>query len=345
MINLIEKSTIVKTKKNLIIAVIYFYTISLPVNAISKNTKFHKENIQNYLNSVVTISSKISNKARTAKSLGIYRQGSGVIIDEKNILTIGYIIIEATEIIVGFKDKKKIPAKIVGYDHSSGFGLISPIIPYKLTPLKIGNSDHIQLDEPLLILPSLEIGPSSKVKIVSRRPFSGWWEYYLDNPIYTIPVNNYWTGSPLLNMEGDILGIGSLFITDSAYPGIVSPGNMFVPINLIKPILSDLIKYGKRINNIRPFIGLSSDESNGKIIVLRVSKDGPAEKAGIRKNDVILKINQIKVRSLDNFYKILWNAGNSGIYVSIEVLRKKKNLIFKVKTMDRVDYYVKNKSF
>ena len=141
-----------------------------------------KEQINKFYNSVVSIDSKVPQEARTSRSLGTTRQGSGVIIDNNNILTIGYIVIEASEILIGLPNGKKIPGKLTGYDHSSGFGIVSPIVKTELTPLIIGNSNNIKVDDTLLIIPSPLKGLGSMAKMVSRRPFVGWWEYLLEQP-------------------------------------------------------------------------------------------------------------------------------------------------------------------
>ena len=158
--------------------------------------------ISKYYNSIVSVNARVPSDAITARSLGTEREGNGVIIDDNRILTIGYIITEASEIEIGLADGTKLPAVMVGYDHSSGFGIIKPVFHVELEGLKLGNSDKIQLDEPLLIMPSKQRGIGSVAKMVSRRPFSGWWEYYLDKPIFTFPVNNDWGGTPLLNSRG-----------------------------------------------------------------------------------------------------------------------------------------------
>ena len=303
------------------------------------------DKIQNFYNGVVSIDSIVPDEARTSKSLGTVRQGSGVIIDQNNILTIGYIVIEASDIKIGLPNGKKIPGKLTGYDHSSGFGIVSPIIKTKLIPLKIGNSNKIELDDVLLILPSPNKGIGSMAKMVSRRPFVGWWEYFLEKPIYTLPMNQSWAGAPLVNSKGEILGIGSLFVADAASPGTLTPGNMFVPINLLKPILNDLLKYGRPKSGMKPYLGISTNDSSGKVIVTRVSTGGPSDKSGIRKNDIINAVNGNYVNSVKNFYMSIWNSGDIGVNIQLEIIRNNKKVKFNVKSVDRMDYFIKNKSY
>ena len=232
-----------------------------------------KEKIERYYESIVSVRSIVPPEARTAASLGVEREGNGVAIDENHILTIGYIVIESESIEIGLSDGRRLPAKLVGYDHTSGFGIIKSVVPLKMPPLQLGNSDNINSEQDLLMLPSSNRGAGSIVRSVSRRPFTGWWEYFVENPIYTTPPNGLWAGAPILNDKGEVLGIGSLFVSDSV-PGTSSPGNMSVPINLLKPILGDLISSGRRKSKIQPYLGISSDDSNDQIIVARVNDWG-----------------------------------------------------------------------
>ncbi|MDA8872519.1 S1C family serine protease [Alphaproteobacteria bacterium] len=207
----------------------YIFPVLLLLCANNSYADLTKEKIGQFYESIVSVRSIIPAEARTAASLGVEREGNGVAIDEKHILTIGYIVIEAKSIEIGLPDGRRLPAKLVGYDHTTGFGIIKSVVPLKMPPLQLGNSDNIKPEEDLLILPSSNRGAGSIVRSVSRRPFTGWWEYFVENPIYTTPPNGLWAGAPILNKNGEILGIGSLFVSESV-PGISSPGNMSVPI-------------------------------------------------------------------------------------------------------------------
>ncbi|MFZ9022855.1 MAG: S1C family serine protease, partial [Litorivicinaceae bacterium] len=261
------------------------------------------------------------------------------------ILTIGYLVIEASEIKVGLPNGKVVPGMLVGYDHTTGFGLLKSVVPISVTSLKLGDSDKIQVDESLLILPSPQQGFSSLAQMVSRRPFAGWWEYYLENPIYTFPTNQAWAGAPLLNADGKILGIGSLFVADAVSQGMMSPGNLFVPINLLKPILAELIEFGRRKTNVKPYLGLSSDDSSGRVVITRVNQGSPAVQAGILAQDIITHVNQIPVTTLKDFYGALWDSGESGSIVSLGITRGDQEISLRVQTVDRMDYFVKPKSY
>ena len=322
----------------------YILPVLLLFCASNSYAEITKDKVQRFYESIVSVRSIIPPEARTAASLGVEREGNGVAIDENYILTIGYLVLESESIEIGLSDGRQLPAKLVGYDPTSGFGILKSIVPLKMSPLQLGNSDDINSEEDLLILPSPNRGVGSIVRSVSRRPFSGWWEYFVESPIYTTPPNRFWAGAPILNGDGEILGIGSLFVSESV-PGISSPGNMSVPINLLKPILGDLLSNGRRKSKIQPYLGISSDDSTNKIIVTQVSKDGPAFRAGIKPEDIIVTINGSQISNLKSFYEKVWKSGEAGVTIDLSVIRSGSLMNFKVKTVDRLDYLFKPQSF
>ena len=322
----------------------YIFSVLFLLCSSNSYAGITKEKIERFYESIVSVRSIVPPEARTAASLGVEREGNGVAIDENHILTIGYIVMESESIEIGLSNGRRLPAKLVGYDHTSGFGIIKSVVPLKMPALQLGNSDNISSKQDLLILPSPNRGVGSIVRSVSRRPFTGWWEYFVESPIYTTPPNGLWAGAPILNENGEILGIGSLFVSKSV-PGIFSPGNMSVPINLLKPILEDLKSSGRRKSKIQPYLGISSDDSNDQVIVTRVSKGGPAFQAGIRPQDVIMTINGSQISNLKSFYEEIWKSGEAGVTIELSVLRSGSIMTFDVKTVDRLDHFFKPQSF
>lgn len=315
-------------------------------NLFSETNKLTtEEDILNIYKSVVKIDSIIPPEARTAQSLGTVRGGNGVVIDDKHILTIGYIVVEAETITITLPDGKKFPGELIGYDHTTGFGILRTIIQSNLTPLKIGDSDQLTKEDFLYVLPYLTEGRPSAVKMVSRRSFAGWWEYFLDKPIYTYPANSSFAGSALINEYGEVLGIGSLYVGDAAATGISSPGNMFVPINDLKPILDDLIENGRRTKDIKPYMGLTSSDNTGQVKITRVNDNGPAAKAGFSVNDTILAVNNEKINNIEDFYKVVWSFGGPGTKLQFDIERNQEKLNIELTTMDRNDFFVKPKYY
>jgi serine protease Do len=325
---------------------IFLFLISTTSISLSEQKKItSEEDVRRIYQSVVKIDSIVPSDARTANSLGTIRGGNGIVIDDKHILTIGYIVVEAETITITLPNGGVVPAELAGYDHTTGFGILKTILPSKLTPLQIGNSDKLNKEDLLYVLPYLTEGAPSAVKMVSRRSFTGWWEYFLDKPIYTHPMNTSFAGSALINEFGELLGIGSLYVSDAAAEGVPMPGNLFVPINDLKPILDDLIKNGKRTADVKPYMGLTSNDDTGKVMVTRVNDDGPAAKAGFKENDIILKVNKINIQDTEKFYKTVWSQGGPGTLLDFEIERNNQIISLKLTTIDRNDFFVKPKYY
>ena len=325
---------------------IFIFLISTASISLSEQKKItSEEDVRRIYQSVVKIDSIVPSDARTANSLGTIREGNGIVIDDKHILTIGYIVVEAETITITLPNGGVVPAELAGYDHTTGFGILKTILPSKLTPLQIGNSDKLNKEDLLYVLPYLTEGAPSAVKMVSRRSFTGWWEYFLDKPIYTHPMNTSFAGSALINEFGELLGIGSLYVSDAAAEGVPMPGNLFVPINDLKPILDDLIVNGKRTADVKPYMGLTSNDDTGKVMVTRVNDDGPAAKAGFKENDIILKVNKINIQDTEKFYKTVWSQGGPGTLLDFEIERNNQIISLKLTTMDRNDFFVKPKYY
>jgi hypothetical protein len=198
------------------------------------------------LSAIVRVKSKIIKDARSAETLGLQRDGSGVLIRDGYVLTIGYLVIEAESIEVSGPDGNAVPATVAGYDHASGFGLLKLLAPFAGKPLALGDASALEEREAAMIASHGGRDGVNLVYVVSRRPFTGSWEYLLDSAIFTYPAVMNWSGAALISAKGELLGIGSLIVNDSAGAGSQSPGNMFVPIDLLKPILEDLIAAGRR---------------------------------------------------------------------------------------------------
>ena len=287
--------------------------------------------------SVVKVKSKAVANARTSRSLGPQREGTGVVIDSDGlVLTIGYLIVEAESVELSTTDGRSFPATIVGYDNATGFGLLKALRPLPVKPVQFGQSASIAEREMVLIVGFDGVAPAY---VVSRRPFVGYWEYLLDEAIYTAPATVNWSGAALLNREGKLLGIGSLVISDAMGTRTQVPGNLFVPIDLLKPLLGDLIATGRSSARPRPWIGINTQEVQGNVIVTRVSSEGPAEDARIRSGDVIVGIGGQTIGGQADFYIKLWKTGEAGVEVPLDVLRSGRVEKVTVKSIDRERYF------
>jgi serine protease Do len=293
-----------------------------------------------FFDAIVTVQTRALPDARSAATLGATREGTGVVIGKGGlILTIGYLIVEADDVKIVDDEGHVHPARVVAYDHSTGLGLVQPIAPFDIAPLKLGDSGKLAESDPVLIVNLGGRDEATRAVVVSRRPFAGSWEYLLDRAIFTSPPTLNWSGAALIGTDGSLLGVGSLIVRDASEGNPHLPGNMFVPIDALKPILSDLIKTGRRAGPARPWLGVSADEVQGRLVVDRVSPEGPADRAGVQSGDIILAVGGEGVRSQAEFYRKIWGRGAAGSEIPLRVLQGIDVREIKVRSIDRMDYF------
>ena len=298
------------------------------------------------LDAVVKVRAEVPGDARTAASLGPLREGSGVVIDSKGlILTIGYLILEASHVQVTDSSGRTVPARVLGYDHATGFGLLRARSAVGgARPLPLGLSGDLDRGAEVLILSYSGKGPSGQgVYVVSRREFAGYWEYLLERAIFTAPHYASFGGAALIDRGGSLLGIGSLQVPQ-AIPGRPVPGNMFVPIDLLKPILSDLTLKGKSGARPRPWLGAQMEEAGGHVVIRRVSRGGPAARSGLQAGDLIAGVGGVAVGGLADVYRQVWALGAPGVSVPLNILKGVRVEEVRVVSGDRYDYLRLNPS-
>ena len=295
---------------------------------------------EKFFGAIVKVQAKAVPDARSASTLGTEREGTGVVIDKDGlILTIGYLVIEADEVKISDDRGRTLPAAVVGYDHASGLALVRPIAPIDASPLRLGDSTTVSESDPVLIVNYAGRSDVTLAYVVSRRPFTGNWEYLLDRAIFTSPPTLNWSGAALIGKDGSLLGVGSLILRDATATDPHLPGNMFVPVELLKPILSDLVKSGRRAEPPRPWLGVSADEVQGRLLVTRVSPEGPADRAGVRTGDIILGVGSDPVHSQAEFYRKVWGAGAAGAEIPLRVLQDSDVHDVIVQSIDRLEYF------
>jgi serine protease Do len=289
---------------------------------------------------IVKIEARALPDARSAATLGTEREGTGVVIGSDGlILTIGYLLVEADEVKIIDDRGRTLPARVAAYDHATGLGLVRSITPLDIAPLKLGDSSKLAEADPVLVVNNGGRSEATRAIVVSRRPFSGSWEYLLDSAIYTSPPVLNWSGAALIGTDGTLLGVGSLILRDATERDPHVPGNMFVPVDALKPILADLIKTGRRAGPVRPWLGVAADEVQGRLVVVRVSPEGPADLAGVQRGDIILAVGGDGVRSQADFYRKLWARGAAGSEIPLRLLQGIDIREVKVRSMDRLDYF------
>ena len=284
--------------------------------------------------------------ARSAETLGLRRTGSGVVIGPDGlVLTIGYLMLEAQQIEIITQDNKVVPATAVAYDIATGFGLLRPLLPLRgVSPVTLGSLQDLQTGEPLMAATGATAnGQESDVSItqlVSKRAFSGTWEYHLDTALFTSPPvtaggGNH-SGAPLFNQRGELVGIGSLLVMNATGENRRTPGNMFVPIDLLKPILAEMRQSGSSSQSHRPWLGLTSSDQGGRIQIVRVSADSPADDAGLEPGFVVLAVDGSEVTTLEGFYKKLWARAAPDEPVRLTIRRGDEVMTIELKPRDRM---------
>ena len=289
--------------------------------------------------SVVGIKTSINPDGRTAGSLGREREGSGIILDDAGlVLTIGYLMVEAQTAEVRTSTGRTVPASVVGYDAETGFGLLRAILPLGLRPIAIGRSSEIKEGDAVLVASFGGAGMVTPADVVSKRQFAGNWEYLLDEAIFTSPPHPEWSGAALINRAGKLVGVGSLIVGDAGGAGTRSPGNMFVPVDLLPPILGDLIANGRATGPGRPWLGVAANETHEGLVVERVTPDSPAKAADLQPGDTIVGVNGRKPRDLSDFYRNIWMQGHAGSVISLDVRRSNEVRRVDVRSMHRLDH-------
>ena len=315
-----------------------FYTFMAFIFLITPG--YAQPEAEQLLKAIVKVKSTIPSEARTAGVLGTTREGNGVLIDsEGHILTIGYLILEADSIEVVDQEGFEIRARYIGYDHKTGFGLIRAEKALNVTPMLLGQSSNIKAGDPVLVIGHGGVDSVQGVRVVFRGEFTGYWEYLLDNAIYTTPPYANYGGAALIGRDGKLVGIGSIFTRQTVADLGTVPCNMFVPIDLLRPILSRLIATGSSGEPPQPWLGLQIDEVHERLFVRRVTSGGPAEKAGLGSGDIILKVDQKAVQGLADFYRKVWSLGDAGVEVPISVLQGIEIRDIVVRSEDRDQYF------
>lgn len=292
--------------------------------------------IATLFSAIVKVATKVPGDARTARTLGAEREGSGVVIDSSGlVLTIGYLMLEAESAEITLADGRTMPASVIAYDHDTGFGLLRASQELGVTPVKLGRSGDVAPRDRVLVAPYGGAPVAMPALVVGRRPYAGSWEYLLEDAIFTSPPHPSFGGAGLFDLEGRLVGIGSLIVGDAAEPGEQMPGNMFVPIDRLTPILGDLLESGRSSAPRRPWLGLSSEELRGRLFVLRVAEGGPAASAGIEAGDMVIGVGGVPVAGLADFYRKVWAQGEAGVSVSLDVLHGMTVRPVTVKSIDR----------
>jgi S1-C subfamily serine protease len=293
--------------------------------------------LERVLSAVVGLHSIIPGDAFTADTLGVERAGNGVLIGEGLVLTIGYLITEAETVWLHLGDGRVVQGHALGFDQETGFGLVQALGAIDAPALPLGSSREAQIGERVVIGGVGGRTRSLAGRIVAKQEFAGYWEYVLDEAIFTAPAHPNWGGTGLINKNGELIGTGSLQL-ERAHDGKNEHLNLVVPIDLLKPILDDMRKFGRVERPVRPWLGVYSTEIEEKIVVVGVAPKGPAARAELKSGDVILAVKGEKVSTLGQFYRAFWKLGTAGVAVPLTLYRDGVTFDVSVNSSDRAKF-------
>jgi S1-C subfamily serine protease len=271
--------------------------------------------------------------------LGTERRGNGVVIGENGlILTIGYLITEAEQVWLTTASGAAAPGHVVAYDQATGFGLVQALGRLGLEPMPLGSTEQVEPGESVVVAGGQGRRDALSARIVAKRPFAGYWEYYLDTALFTTPAHPRWGGAACIGSGGRLLGIGSLLVQEVVREGQSLVGNMIVPIDVLSPILDHLLRFGKVDAPARPWLGLFATDAADGVTVTGVATGGPAAKAGIAAGDLVLAIDGQEIEDLGDLWRKLWEAGEAGVRVALALSRDGRQMERACRTADRADF-------
>lgn len=293
------------------------------------------------LDAVVMVRSEIPADAFTASILGTERSGSAVVIrDDGLMLTIGYLITEAESIWLTANDGTVVAGHPLAYDAVTGFGLVQPLGRMRLPPIARGLAAASKVGDHAIVIAHGGRKHALKAEIVAKREFAGYWEYVLDEALFTSPAHPQWGGAALVGADGRLLGIGSLLVQEPQ-DGEPAQANMFVPIDLLDPILDDMLRFAGPARPPRPWLGVYTAEAEQRLVVSGLAQGGPAASAGVRLGDVVVEVAGERVARLADMFRKVWALGPAGVEVPITVARGGELSRLSVRSADRSSFLKK----
>ncbi|MGY2050215.1 S1C family serine protease [Methylobacterium sp. JK268] len=291
------------------------------------------------LSAVVSLSARVPDEAFTAESLGTERAGNGVLIGADGlVLTIGYLVTEAQTVWLTTQDGRSVQGHVVGFDAATGFGLVQALGRLDLPVLPLGRSGDLSVGDAAVVAGAGGRTRAVAARVVARQSFAGYWEYVLDDAIFTAPSHPHWGGAGLIGPRGDLLGIGSLQLQQSG--GEARAINMVVPIDLLTPILTDLTTRGRAARPPRPWLGLYATEIDQEVVVMGLASRGPAAAADLRAGDALVEVAGRGVADLGEFFRRVWALGEAGVPVPLTIRRDGRTLAVTVQSADRERFLV-----
>jgi S1-C subfamily serine protease len=293
------------------------------------------------LDAVVLVRSEIPEDAFTAPILGTERAGNGVVINDSGlVLTIGYLITEASVIWLATNKGTVVGGYPMAFDQNTGFGLVQPLGKLGVKPIERGSAASVRVGENVVVAGQGGRAHALKATVFAKREFAGYWEYVLDEALFTAPAHPQWGGSALIGADGKLAGIGSLLVQEKVDASTLQ-GNMIVPIDLLAPILDDMTKTGRASRAPRPWLGMYATEAGERLVVAGLAPGAPAERAGMRVGDAVIEVGGAKPSSLADLWRRVWAHGTPGAIVPLKLARGGKIIETRLTSADRADFLKK----
>lgn len=296
--------------------------------------------LEKTLTAVVALRASVPADAHSAERLGTERAGYACLISNDGLaVTVGYLVTEAEQVWLVTADGSVAEAHVVGRDYETGFALVQALQPLGIAPLKLGRSAEVEVGDKMVVAGSGGLAASVAVRVVARQEFAGYWEYLLDEAIYTAPPHPHWAGTGLIAADGGLVGIGSLYVQQVTQNRTPIDVNMMIPIDLLPPIIDDLVRFGATRRPPRPWIGMQATEFGESLVVVGLTGGGPAVTAGMRVGDVVLGVGGEAVGSLGQLFRRMWAKGDAGVVIDLDVRRNGEERTIKIASIDRTRNY------
>jgi S1-C subfamily serine protease len=312
--------------------------LEIPLHAQPRQEDWNFD-LEGALAATLTVRATVPADGYTAQTLGTERAGNGVIIREDGVvLTIGYLITEAESIWLNTSDGRALPGHVLGYDQETGFGLVQALGHLKLPAMRLGHSSTVRPGDRVVVAGGGGRKHAISAKIAAKQEFTGYWEYLVDDALFTAPAHPNWGGTALIGGEGELLGIGSLHLQQGSDKNSTEHLNMHVPIDLLKPIYDDMLTLGRPNHPPRPWLGLYATEVDSKVVVAGLANAGPARRANLKTGDIILAVGGEEIGDLAGLYRNIWRQGMAGVDVPLLVFRDGKTIDLRVHSADRARF-------
>lgn len=306
------------------------------MEATEPNPENYGFDLEQALDAVVGLRAVVPPDAHSAGRLGTDRAGNACVISPDGlVVTVGYLVTEAEQIWLVTNDRKVVEGHLVGRDQDSGFALVQALQPLDVPPLKLGRSDDVSLGDRVVVGGVGGLENAVDARVVGKQEFAGYWEYLLDEAFYTTPPHEHWAGTAMISEQGGLVGIGSLFVQQVAQNRAPIDVNMMIPIDLLPPIIDDLVRLGRTSKPPKPWVGMQVTEFGENLVVVGMTENGPAARAGVRVGDVVLGVGGHPVGNLAELFRLMWAEGDAGVTLEFAIHRNGEERAIRVPSEDR----------